>query len=200
MHVLTLTRRVLLLMLALPAAAMAGPGTSPRPEGVVAGILLLLVALPSLVMLELLVLALLPGPVAAARRALVQRSGVCFLAGVITLLLGGALLAVLADRGGGGGLLAVLIAAALLLGIVLGLPAIGALVGHTLLELGGRTPSRLTAATWGLAILFGASLFPVLGWALFVFLCLTALGAVTLALLGRRERLDSSSPNAEPEP
>lgn len=184
-------------LLALPASAIASEEARPTPETALAGVGLVLVGLASLTALEVLVLALLPAAVGRARGELARRSGRCFAAGVLVLLVGFGVAAALSQAGGVGSLLAVLIAAALVLAVVLGLPAIASLVGDAVLRMSGNAPAPLAAAVWGLVIVFAASMLPVLGWALFVFLCITALGAVALALLSRRQP-PAAVPEVEP--
>ena len=163
-----------------PAAAQMGG--QEKAVGALAVALLLLVAIPSLAIAELLVMALLPGPVAAARQVLMRRRLACLAAGAAVLVLASVLVAVLSQAKGIGQLLAVLVIAAVVLGIVLGFPAIGLMAGRAVLETSGRTPTPLASAAWGLVLILFGSLFPVLGWALFVFFCLSALGAVALSL------------------
>jgi len=176
---------------------MAAPGPKGTPADAAAIVLVLLVAIPSLTALELILMGLAPGPVNGAREAILHRRVGCFLAGLAVVVLAAVVVGVLGSLGGAGQVLAVLVLAALVLGILIGLPAIGVLVGHAVLAMSARTPSTLGAATTGLLLVFVAALFPLLGWVLFLFLCLTALGAVVLETVGVRRR--PPPPPVEPQ-
>ena len=173
----------------LPAAALAAPGNQGDAAGAWAvwGLRLAGV-IPSLIALELLVLALAPAAVNAVREVVLHRRLSAFLAGVALTALSLVLVAVLQKAGGLGGLLGVLLLALLVLAVVVGIPAVGTLVGRAVFDLAGGTPTVLAATAVGLAFLFVASLFPILGQALFLYLCLTARGAAFLAATSRRRR------------
>lgn len=191
------------IVLAAAGATSAAPGGGdPRGAAAVGGLLFLVSVLtvPSSLAFGLLVSALAPSSVARAQEQLVGRRLACLLAGFGTALAAWVAVTVLGKVPGIGPLLAAVILAGLILGVLIGLPAIGTLVGRSLLEMSGRPASPLAAAGSGLLVILLASALPVLGWVLFVFLCLTGLGAAILRAPGGHKPLENETPAEEALP
>ncbi|MDH7570644.1 MAG: hypothetical protein QHJ73_13765 [Armatimonadota bacterium] len=180
------------------SAVHAASGGSPNAAGLLvstAGVLLLT---PSFTALGLLILALLPDTVGAVRNAIVGGRGRCLRAGILSFA---AVLLVLAAARNSGGPLAAAALVVLALALAVGLPAVGLLVGHSLLQHAWPVPNALASAAAGLLLIGMAAAIPVLGWGFLFFFSLMALGGVVVAARDRRKaRPQPSDREEEPPP
>lgn len=139
--------------------------------------------LASFVALEIVLWLLAPGPLTATSRAIARGRGRCLLVGVGTGLAAFLLVAALGEKGQ---FLAPVVIGLAGLGMLAGLSAVAALLGQAAVEAAtGREGSQALAVAVGAALLFVASIFPIVGWVLFVYFLLVGLGGFVLAVLGR---------------
>jgi hypothetical protein len=172
--------------LAVTGPAWAGPaaGEEPGQGGVI--LTLVLLGLASFVALELVLWVMAPGPLLATCRAIERGRGRCFLVGFVG---GGLLLALVAALGqykGGGELAGALILGLMFLGALIGLSAVAALLGRSVLEMGGLPKNRALVVLLGAALMGLVGLFPLVGQVLVIYFVLVGFGGALWALVGTR--------------
>lgn len=170
------------LTLAAPAGAAPGQGDDPGQGGVL--LALVLVGLASSVALNLVLWVLAPGPLLATCRAVERGRGRCLLVGFVGggLLL--ALVAALSQYKGLGELAGALLLGLLGLGGLIGLTAVAALLGRSVMEMSGRSGNRALVVALGAVLQGLVMLFPIVGQVLGVYFLLVGFGGAVWALVG----------------
>jgi hypothetical protein len=171
-------------VMGLVGPAWAGPAERGEPGqgGVV--LALVVVGLASFVALELVLWVMAPGPLTATCRVIEQGRGRCFLVGFVG---GGLLLALVAALGqykGVGELVGALVLGLMGLGALIGVTAMAALLGRSVMEMAGRTGSRALVVGLGAALLGLVALFPLVGQVLGIYFVLVGFGGAVWAVVG----------------
>ena len=173
------------------AVSLAGPAWGAPADRLADAIrgLSLAVAGPgilvSFVALELVLWLLAPAPLGAICRAIARGRGRCLAVGIAAAAAGFLLLAALGERGQPAATLGAVAAGLIALGVLAGVTAVSALLGHAVVEMAtGGTGSQALAVAVGAALLVAACIFPIVGWVLFVYFLLVGLGGFLVAMMG----------------
>jgi hypothetical protein len=181
-------------LFSLLAAAPAAADPAEELAEAIQGLSLALLGpaiLASFVALEIVLWLLAPEPLTATGRVIARGRGRCLLVGVIAVVVAALLLGALGEKPQPAPSLAALLLGLLALGTLAGLTALAALLGRAAIEKAtGRPGSQTLAVSVGAVLLAASSVFPVVGWVLFLYFLLVGLGGFLLAASGalRREK------------
>ncbi|MHB2020348.1 MAG: hypothetical protein ACYCW6_25710 [Candidatus Xenobia bacterium] len=148
-------------------------------------LLLWLLASGSLACFSLLGHVLWPNRTAVVGAALSGAPARCFLLGTLNVVGIVVLIRIFAHFGPGGRLVMLLLVVALLWLLALGLPVLFNSIGAAVMRRCERKSTLAGDCFVGAYVLGGAALLPWLGWALFLFALLAAVGAGVTALFSR---------------
>lgn len=168
------------LLVAAPVAAE--PVKQQQPGGPWVPLLVVVLCLCSFVALEIVLWVLAPEPLTATCRAISRGRGRCLLTGLFLVALAALLVYLLGHWKGAGEALGALALGIVALGLLIGLTAIGALLGQGVVAMSGRSGHRAWEVLIGSILLGLAVLFPILGQVLGIYFALVGLGGVVMAL------------------
>lgn len=182
------SRNALLAGLLLGRVAPAWGEPGDRLAEAIQGLSLVLVGpgiVLSFVSLQVVLWLLAPAPLAAISRAIARGRGRCLIAGVAVAVIGFLLIAALGEGGSTAPAVAAVILGALALGALAGMTAVASLLGQAAVEMAtGTGASPAVGVAVGAALLVAASVFPIVGWVLFLYFLLVGLGGFLVALAG----------------
>jgi hypothetical protein len=180
-----------LLLIASAAPAWGEPGE--RLAEAIKGLSLVLVGpgiVLSFVSLQVVLWLLAPAPLAATSRAIARGWGRCLVAGIIAAVVGFLLLAALGDRGPVASALGAVVVGAIALGVLAGVTAVASLLGQAAVEMAtGAAGSQAVGVAVGAVLVVAASVFPIVGWVLFIYFLLVGLGGFLVAMAGGGKEL-----------